>query len=159
VYVEMRADLLGYSADLELLGRCVQPLADAGHTVSIHIEVGPGATFEQIATLQAWLEPVKGAVWTVQTRRSARPGLGSGLVYDLAVNIGSELLVDAMLLPILLKVTGVLKHFRRTQSLPPDTSVLLTCDTDPKPGDDAAALADSGAGGSDGAADPERGEG
>lgn len=126
--LEIRADLLGSDRDLELLGRCLQPLGGAGHQVEIRIEVGPGATAAQINTLLSWLEPIEGAVWRIE-KRAAPPGLGSGLIYDLAVNVGSELVAGLLLAPRLRKVANVLKSFRRGQSVPPETSVTLSCDT------------------------------
>lgn len=126
--LEIRADLLNSGRDLELLGRCLQPLGGAGHQVEIRVEVGPGATAEQINTLVSWLEPIDGAVWRIE-RRAAPPVLGAGLFYDLAVNVGSELVAGMLLAPRLLKLANTLKSFRRSQPVPPDTTVVLSCDT------------------------------
>ena len=126
----MRADLLSSRADLDLVGRCVQPLADAGHRVQIRVRVGPGVTAAQMAILHAWLEPIKGAAWTMETGPAAGPGLGAGLIYDLAVNIGSELFVDALLVTQLNRIVGVLRHFRGNQPLPPEMQIIIVCDTE-----------------------------
>lgn len=130
MHLEIRADLLSSDRDLELLGRCLQPLGGAGHDVEIRIAVGPGATTAQINTLLSWLNAIEGAVWRIESRQGP-PGLGSGLIYDLAVNVGSELVAGMLLAPRLLKLAGVLKSFRRAQPVPPDTVVTLSCDTGP----------------------------
>jgi hypothetical protein len=128
MYLEIRPDLLGSDNDLEPLSRILQELAGDGHRVEIRIEMGPGATAAQISTLLSWLDPVDGAVWRIE-KRSAPPGLGSGLVYDLAVNVGSELVAGLMLAPQLHKLANALKKFRRAQPVPPDTAIVLRCDT------------------------------
>lgn len=129
MHLEIRADLLGTDRDLELLGRCLEPLGGAGHPVRIRVEVGPTATAEQINTLLSWLEPIEGAVWQIE-KRQAPPALGSGLIYDLAVNVGSELVAGLLLAPQLARLANTLKRFRRTHPVPPDTSVVLSCDTE-----------------------------
>lgn len=126
--LEIRADLLGSDRDLELLGRCLQPLGGAGHDVEIRIEVGPGATTTQVNTLLSRLEGIEGAAWRIEGRPGP-PGLGPGLFYDLAVNVGSELVAGMLLAPRLVKLAGALKSFRRSQPVPPDTVVVLRCDT------------------------------
>jgi hypothetical protein len=130
MHLEIRADLLGSDRDLELLGRCLEPLAGAGHQVQIRVEVGPGATARQIDTLLSWLDPIEGAVWRLE-KRQAPPALGSGLIYDLAVNVGSELVTGLLLAPRLRKLANTLKGFRRSQPVPVETSIVLSCDTRP----------------------------